>query len=152
MTSHQKSVRWMLTFSMQSMQTLTVQRDTDLSTVSRLEFISVDLDGVRVCYEDTVSDDPRFPARISHRTLGSVTGMTRGEGADAVSQDGTAKRFVESDPVLDPGPQSLKHDARVVGKIGHEFVLVQKPPVPLVQFVREVPVEERHERSDAGGQ
>lgn len=78
--------------------------------------------------------------------------MSRGELADVVSEDRTAKGLVEGDPVLDPRPHGLEHHPSIMNKVGHELFFVQKAPVSLLQLVGEIPVEEGDKRHDTGSQ
>lgn len=127
---------------------VTIKSDTDLATVSRLELLAVDLDRVRVRNQDVVSHDPVLPGRVALSALGAVASASRGEQTGVVSENARAPRLVEGDPVLALG-HSLEQDARVVGEVSHELLLVQHAEVALVQLIGEIPVEERDHGGDA---
>jgi hypothetical protein len=126
----------------------TIQCDTNLTTVSGLEFFSVDLHRRSVSDKDVVADDPGLARTVAHGTLGTVAGSARGELAHIVSEHTAAPGLIESNPVLHFRAESIEHYAGIVGKIGNKFFLVQKTTVALVKRIRKIPVEEGNERSN----
>lgn len=99
--------------------------------------------------QDVVSHDPSLPARVTLGALGAVAGASRGEQTGAVPEDARAPRLVEGDPVL-ALRHGLEQNARVVGEVGNELLLVQHAEVALVELIGKIPVEERDHGGDAG--
>ena len=127
----------------------TIQCNADLPSVLPLELLSEHLNRVPMCDQQVVPHDPRLAARIADGTLGAIARVARREQARAVPQDARAPRLVKGDPMLAPAAESLEDDTRVVGKVCREFGFVQQSAVPLVQRLRQIPVEERYHWGDA---
>jgi hypothetical protein len=104
-----------------------------------------------VGYEKTVTHDPRFPRAITDRALGPVTRSAGSKLTNVISEDATTPRFVECDPVLNFGAKSLENHPCVIFKVCNEFFLVQEASVTLVEFIREIPMEQGNEGDNPSG-
>jgi hypothetical protein len=96
--------------------------------------------------ENVVANLPRFCAAVANLALLPVAGVSRCKLANTVAQNRTAPRLVVGDPELDLRSQSLEHELAVADKVLDVLLLVQQTSVPVVQSLRQVPME----KSDHG--
>ena len=108
---------------------ITVERDTDLTTLLLLELRAVELDGICVGDDDVVTNTvamniasdrltensqrhshPWLPAAIANRAPETVAGVTGCEDPAAVSEDGDAPGLIHGKPVFDAVAEILKAD------------------------------------------
>ena len=127
----------------------TIQRDTDLAAILGFEILSVGFDGRTMCNQQRVPHDPGLSAAIAFRTLRAVTCTAGSKEARTIAQNGTAPGLIESNPELDTRTERLEAHPSIVLEILNELVLVQHATVPLVQVVRQVPMEESDHGFDA---
>lgn len=95
--------------------------------------------------------NPALPATIPLWTLRLITGPARCKHPGIVPQDGATPRLIERDPMLHLGTQGIEDHTRIVRKVRHELLLVEHAPVPLVQRIGQVPVEQRDQGRDPRG-
>jgi hypothetical protein len=102
--------------------------------------------------QDVVPDSPRLGAAVANLTLVPVTGVTWSELANAVPENRAAPGLVVGNPELHLGPESLEHELAVADKVLDVLLLVQQTSVPVMEALRQVPVEERDHGLDVVGQ
>lgn len=105
-----------------------------------------------MCHENIVSHDPWLCRAVANGTFRSVARAARSKSASVVAQNAATPWLIESDPVLDLGAKGFENQSSIVSKVGDEFLFVQKSAIPLVQFFRQVPMEECYHGRDTGGE
>lgn len=122
---------------------LTIESDTDLSTISLLEFLPVNLHRRSVGHENIVTDNPALATAVSLWALRTVTGPAGRKQTGVEPQDGAAPWLVEGDPMLHLGAKGLKDYTGIIRVVRYKLFLVEHAPIPLLQLIGKVPVEKR---------
>ena len=122
---------------------LTVQSDSDLSSVFGLEFLSVYFHCAPVSNQNILAHNPRLSTTIAYSALRPITRMAGSEETSAISQYRATPRLVERDPVLDLRPKSFKHHPSIPSEIGHKLLFVEQSTISPVQLIWKIPMEER---------
>lgn len=130
---------------------VTIQGDADFTTIGLLEVIAVGFDGASMGNKKVVTNNPGLGAAVAFGALRAIRGATWGELADTVPENGRAPGFVEGNPVLHLG-KALKADTGIVLEVKGELLTVEKTTIALLELIRNVPVKQSDEGSDASGE
>ena len=103
-------------------------------------------------HKEIVAHDPALARAIALCALAAITRAARGKLTHVVSKDAATPRLIERNPMLYLRAKRPKDNTSIVCKISNKLVFVQKTTVALIQFIREIPVEEGDERRDACSQ